>query len=160
MRQIANAFNRLSLRKSNKKKGMSVVEAIAALLILTLSVMVMARLTALKMSEQTTLEDQYIVNNVDAYFSYIYSDFHNCQSLKIEETDDGSGLGTVMLTFVMRDTALGSIIYSYEEQTGYCYRNGIQHFKCNSFDVAGSIQNLSVSIKLPNEKRMEMNIFR
>lgn len=155
---IAHLIKRIYLRSKSACSGMSLVETIAALLVLSLAVIVMGRLTALKVSEQTSLEEQFIINTVDAYLYDIYTDFHSCEELRIEEFSSAEGK-TVMLTFVMRDHAEGSHFYSFEEQTGSCYKNGSEVFKCNSFRATGTTQNLNVAIKLPTEKRMELNIF-
>lgn len=143
-------------KQQKGRKGVTLVETIAAVVILTLLFLVVARLTATKITEVSTIGDQYSLQTVDGFLSDIYHDFHSCAEFKVDTEFDTDA---VYLTFTFTD-GVAPVIYEYNRVTGYCYKDGRQLFECSTFEADGAGRSLSVVIKLPNEKRLEMNVFR
>ncbi len=133
---------------------MSLVETIIALLILSLAVLVMAKITAVKMEETSSIDAQYAVNAVDAFFSDVYHDFHRSVSYSAIEN---AGAQTVMLQFDCPD---GPILYEFNGVTKQMYRNGGVLFDCRTAIMRVTGNNVYISVRLPNEKVMEFDVFR
>lgn len=138
-----------------KHKGLSLVETLIAVLLFSMAMMIMARLTAVKVDETYNLDNQYSLLNADAMMSDMYRDFHNCSELTIS-TDETSGKCSV--AFNLGEEGLS--FYEYVPETGYFYKNGLQQFKANSFRVTGNLENITIALKLVNEKLLEMDIYR
>lgn len=137
-----------------RRRGFTMIETIASVAILGLLTITIGRVTMVKMSDQDSIERQYSVLAVDAYLADIYTDFHRATSYKFEETPAGQRT----LTFVRSDGIAS--VYSMDPTSGACYKNGVWQFAASSMEVVGTPVNLTVSIKLPNERLLDISIYR
>lgn len=164
-----------------KRKGMTLVETMVALMLMGFAVIVIARLTSARISETEILETQYTVQAVDGFLYNIYQDYHKSKSFEImteplvrvnedgtetpiySETPDpitGEYKQLEVFSGLAFDMgAYGASLYSYDRKTGGCYVNGSLVFKCENFVAEGTKQFLFVSIKLPNQKVFEYEIY-
>lgn len=152
------------------KKGMTLVETLVALVIMSLGVVVMARLTQASVQQQESLDSQYSLVSIDAVMSDIYHDFHSAEDIKVNKFD-----GLVSLVFDLGDgvvhlydwvdegvesiTTPGNAV-NYEASRATFYVNGVNAFKCSGFDAEYNAGNLFISILVDNDKRLEMNVYR
>lgn len=147
----------MKLRKRQRRRGMTLVETLVALIIMALGVIVMARITAAKVQEQTSIDSQYVLLNIDAVLSDIYHDFHAAEVVNAYESGTGDDL-VVSLNFDLGDGVVR--LYAWVAKTGKLYVNGIEQFSCSAFEVRYTADNLYVAVRTPNEKRLDIDIFR
>lgn len=136
------------------RKGYTLVEVVAAIAMMALLMIAIGRVSMMKLSDQDSIDAQYDVLAADAYFADIYNDFHNCVRFTAEETLAGN----MQLTFHQLDGAIN--VYGYYPGSGDCQKNGVHMFDAQNMIVQGAGNNLVVSIKLPDERLLEMSIFR
>lgn len=141
-------------RRIKRRRGFTLVETIAALAIMSLLMIAIGRVAAIKLSDQDSIDAQYDVIAADAYFADIYNDFHSCVRFTFDETLAGN----VQLTFHQLDGGIN--VYGYYPGSGDCQKNGVHMFDAQNMIVQGAGNNLVVSIKLPDERLLEMSIFR
>ena len=108
----------------------------------------------MKLNNQDSVERQYSVLSADAFMAEFYTDFHDATSYEFVESPAGQSI----LTFVLEDGS--SNIYSLDPSTGGCYKNGVWQFNATRFDVVGTPINMTVTIKLPNERILDYTIYR
>lgn len=108
----------------------------------------------MKLNNQDSVERQYSVLSADAFLADIYSDFHDAISYEFVESPAGQSI----LTFVLEDGS--SNIYSLDPATGGCYKNGIWQFNATRFEVVGTPINMTVTVKLPNERILDFTAYR
>lgn len=137
-----------------KKKGVSLIETLGALVIFGLLAITVTRIASMKLVVQADIDAQYAVLAADGFMSDIYTDFHHCSSYSVEEYDSGQ----TILTFIKDDGE--SNVYSFDPSRGVCMKNGAAKFKATRFSVDGTNNSLVVSIKLPDERLLDFNIFR
>lgn len=130
------------------------IEMLAAVLMMGLVMSAVTQVSALRNTEQVSIDAQYRVLSADAWLADIYNDFHVALSYDFTE----SPAGQLMLTFVKSDGS--SSIYSFEPTEGKCYKNGVEQFDAQRLDVLVAADNLVVSLKLEDERLLEMNIYR
>lgn len=159
------------------RKGMTLLETVIALLILSLAVNVMSKLTSTRIAETEMMDSQYVMLHVDALLAEMYNDFHRCQKFYVvggddpyAVPDDGSGDEedeaevdpSSMVVFEMG--AEGAIVYQYiwddAKSIGTLYRDGVKMFNCRDFQVRGLANNLYVGVRIDGDKRLEMDIFK
>lgn len=130
------------------------IETVASVALLGLLMITLGSVSMVKLSAQDSVEKQYSVLSADAYLADIYRDFHEAVSYSFVE----SPAGQKILTFVLEDGS--SNIYSLDPSDSACYKNGVWQFKATSFDVVGTPVNLTVSVKLPNERILDFTAYR
>lgn len=149
---------------NRKRKGMTLVETLVALVIMSLGVIVMARITASKVQETASIDSQYTLLSIDATLSDIYHDFQIAKEIKVSPEEDDTSTSTstsdriVSLAFDLGDGIVH--LYDWFSETGKFYYNGIEQFSCTEFEVRYNSDNLYVAIRTPNEKRLELDVFR
>ena len=151
-----------------KRKGMTLVETIVALIIMSLGVVVMARITATKVQEQSAIDSQYILLNIDAMLSDIYHDFHAAEEIQVHDNTGGSLTegASISLTFDLGDGVVHLYDWIIEPNasaggtTGVFYYNGDRQFNCSGFEVRYTAGNLYVAFVTDGERRLDMDIFR
>ncbi len=139
------------------RRGMTLIETIIALLLMALAMIVMLRLTGVRLEETKDLGVQFDVRSADAFMYDIYQDFHVCNDLSVDRVEDSEGRYRTTLIFDLGSK--GSRTYEYRSATRTAYIDGAKQFKCSSFVVRGTKQHLFVSIKLHGEKRLEYEIW-
>lgn len=143
------------MSKKIRRKGFSVLETIISVLLLSLAIITMIRLTAVKISEQASIDSNYSMFTADAFLSDIYRDFHNAS--EITSTADET-TGRCKLNMELTDGTIK--LYEFIPETGYCYINGVEQFLCSSMTVRSARDSLYVAIRLPNSKIMEIDIYK
>lgn len=146
-----------------KRKGMTIVEVIIALLLMGLAFVVIGRLTGSRIAQTEALEYQNNLRGADSFMYNIYQDFHNCR----EYTAKSEGTGEDRVTKIQFDMGLDGVhIYEYRVKDRMCYFNNVDQFSCSAFVVnettegTGNQQFLYVSIQLDNGQRLEYQIYR
>ena len=138
-----------------RRRGMTLIETVASVVMLSLIILAITKVSQIKMSDQASVEAQYSVLSADAFLADIYNEFHNASECKVNVTDSGC----LVLECINGETdKLNVYMFNPSEET--CYINGIPQFKAKSFDVLLVSNCLYVSLKLPNEKLLEMTIYR
>ena len=130
------------------------IETVASLVLLGLLMVAIGRVSTVKIHDQEKVDMQYSVLAVDAYLSDMYHDFRRAISYEYTE----SPAGQQMLTFVRSDGT--PVIYSYSPTATACYKDGVRQFDAQGFQVTCAVNNLVVSVKLPNERLFEINVCR
>lgn len=137
-----------------RRKGMTLVETVIAILLLSLAVLVMARLTGVKVDHQANLSSQYSIQAVDAFFYDVYNDFHNASTFSVTQNTDG---GYIML-FDLGDG--NRSLYEFKASEKAMYSKGMEVFKCSNLEIRGAGNSLYVAVRLPSERVLEMDIFK
>ena len=137
-----------------KRKGVSIIETVGALIIFGLLAITVTRIASMKLVVQADIDAQYAVLAADGYMADIYSDFHKCSSYSVDEYASGQ----IILTFTKDDGE--NNVYSFDPTSEVCMKNGAPKFKAKRFTVDGTNNSLVVTIKLPDERLMDFNIFR
>lgn len=137
-----------------RRRGMTLVETVIALLLLSLAVLVMTRLTGSKVDHQANLSSQYAIQAVDTFFYDVYNDFHNCSAFTVTQNGDGS----YIMLFDLGDA--NRSLYEFKASEKAVYVKGVEVFKCSNMEVRGAGNSLYVSIRLPSERTLEMDIFK
>lgn len=160
-------------RRQRKRRGMTLVETIIALIIMALGVVVMARITQSSVQQQASIDSQYTLISIDAVMSDIYHDFHAAETIQVTKT--GSGVGeTISLVFDLGEGVvhLYDWVYEGEDVTvlengkeikvdkATFYVNGKKAFDCAGFEVTYLSGELYVAIHVEGDKRLEMTIYR
>ena len=148
-------------------RGITLIETLVSLIIISLCTVVMVRLSAVKLDDQQSMDEQYSLINVDGTLSDIYKDFQSCYSVDVADTDGGG----VVLYFTLWDGV--STYYEFRphvvtnedrsiqvRRSGSFYKDGIEQFKCSGFRVNTSENYLSATILLENEQDMTITVFR
>lgn len=133
---------------------MSMIETIAAMIVMSVLIATLTSLSGIKSADMDSVDQQYKVLAVDAWLADIYDDFHSCLSYSFEETPAGNK----NLVFIMRDGS--SHVYGFDQGSGYCTFNGARSFEATRLTVEGAGNVLIVSVKLPEERLLEMNIYK
>lgn len=136
-----------------KKKGFSLIEIIACLVLLSIMMVVIGRLSLTRTANSMGIDAQYNILAADGWLSDIYRDFHMSQDIEYESLDNGVN----QITFQMPDGL--KTIYSFNKQTGWCYTNGVEQFRATRFEVVGTGNNINIEVKLPQERLLSMNIY-
>ena len=144
----------MSRLKFKRRRGNSLVEMIAALVIMGFLMATMNRVTMVRMADQKAVDAQYSVLSADAYMADIYADFHSCVNFTVETTASGN----LLLTFKQLEGDID--IYGFYPDAGECRKNGVSQFPAQRMVVQGAGNGLVVSIKLPDERLLEMSIFK
>lgn len=137
-----------------RRRAVSLVETIAAVMIMSLLMITIARLSAMELSEVDSIDAQYSMLAADAFMADIYDDFHAAVSYSFTE----SSAGQRSLSFVKPDGS--ATIYSYSPADLACYKNGVFQFDASRFEVIGTTASMTVSVKLPNERLLQYTIYR
>ena len=152
-----------NILRKRRRQGMTMIETIVALLLMAMAILVIGRLTSARIAETEILESQYSAQAVDAFMYGIYQDYHKCLSFDIVDDpieDEAGNLLRTLTKSISFDLGTGGAnIYSYDRETGKCYVNGSEVFKCESFVAQGTSQFLYVAVKLQNQKILEFQIY-
>ena len=140
---------------SKKRKGLSIIETMISVILMALAVIVMARLTAIKVAEQSHIDSSYSMFTADAYLSDIYHDFQSAVFITSEYNED---TGRCKLTMDMGVETIK--LYEFLPETGYCYLNGVQQFECSAMEVRSAKDSLYVALRLPDSRRLEIDIYK
>ena len=143
-----------SRKVARRRRGFTMIETVACVAILGLLTIAMGRVSMIKLNNQDSIDRQYSVLAADSFMADIYKDFHEAISYDFIE----SPAGQRMLTFVKADGT--SSVYSLDPTSGGCYKDGVWQFAATQFEVVGTTENLTVSIKLPNERLLDYSIYR
>ena len=130
------------------------IETIAAVALLSLMMIVVGKISVMKATGVETIDAQYVVLSADAFLADIYTDFHRCSSFECSEL----GNGDTSLLFIMRDG--GAVVYSFSDTTKKCYKNGVEQFGASRFTVIGGGNKINVSLKIRDERLLEINAVR
>ncbi len=140
-----------------RRKGMTIVEVVVALLLMGLAFIVIGRLTGSRIAQTEGLEYQFDMRAADGYMYGIYQDFHNCNSY----TNESSGTGDQRKTTLTFDLGTeGVTIYEFRTGEHKCYYNNIEQFDCTAFTANGNDQFLYVSVQLDSGQRLEYQIYK
>ena len=142
------------LVKTQRRKGFSMIETIAAVVILSLLVIVIGRISTSRLTNQDSIEAQYSVLAADAVLGDIYEDFHNALSYSFTE----SPAGQRMLVFTLKDGT--SSVYSLNPTDDGFYKNGVFQFNATRFDVVGTGASMTISVKLVDERLLDYTVYR
>ena len=129
------------------------IETIASVVLLGIMLVVIGHVALTKITDSAHIDAQYAILSADAFLADIYSDFHRAQDIKNENTSAGP-----QLSFIFTDNSEN--IYTYSPTTGLCYKNGVEQFRATRFEIVGATNNLNVSIKLPSERLLTLNMYR
>lgn len=150
-----------------KRKGMTIVEVIIALLLMGLAFVVIGRLTGSRIEQTEALKYQDNLRGADGFMYNIYQDYHQCNNYYGNATDGpdkyefSTGTGEDRVTKITFDMGLEGVhIYEYRVRDHMCYINNVDAFECRAFVVNGNEQFLYVSIQLDNGQRLEYQIYR
>lgn len=175
--------------RRNGRRGFSLVETIVALLILSMAIIIIATLTGARIRQQEDIEYQVSYQAVDAFFYSVYNDFHTCESFLVATTKEQTGtdaegnpvyadeVSGVTLNFVfteMVDVEPGedgepayqgkTKLYTYQwdkdRNRGVMYQGAYELFECSALEVRGVARNLYMSVRLPSDKTLEMDIYK
>ena len=141
-------------RRLRSRKGYTLIETVATIAIMSLMMITLGRITMVKLADQESVDAQYDVLAADAFMADIYNDFHSCVKFDVSETL----LGNTQLVFNQLDGTVN--IYAFYPDAGECRKNGHVQFKAQSMIVQGAGNNLVVSIKLPDERVLDLSIYR
>lgn len=144
------------LRKA--RRGMSLIETLVALVIFSLAIIVMARVTSIKIAEQSNIDSQYIMINVDGFMADLYHTFHRCNGVTV--TDYGGGSCSLSFDLGAEGSMIVEYIYDASTLTGTVYQNGVVQFKAAGFEVRSAANNLYVAVKISGERKLDMDIYR
>ena len=123
-------------------------------MLMSMAFIVMSRLMSVKTEQFDQVDAQYSMLAADAFLADIYSDFHVSNSFSFET----SPAGQILLMFEKEDGS--SSIYSYNPSEMMCYKDGVPQFRAQRFDVVGAVNNLIVSLKLQDERLLEISVHR
>ena len=138
-----------------RKRAFSLIETMISVILLALAVIVMARLTSVKIAEQANIDSSYSMFTAEAFLSDIFHDFQRASTISSEYQED---TGRCRLTMEMSDNTIK--LYEYVPDAGYCYIDGVQQFECTGMEVRSARDSLYVSVKLPNSRRLEMDVYK
>ena len=130
------------------------VETIASVAILSLLVIAMGRVSMVRANNQESVDAQYSVLAADAFMADIYKDFHDALTYSFVESPGGQKI----LTFVLPDGS--SNTYSLDPAEEAIFKNGVYQFQATRFDVLGTPVNITVNVKLPDERLLDFTIYR
>lgn len=150
-------FLKLVKTSQMQRRGMTLVETLVSLVIFSLGVIVMARITSAKVQEQANLDSQYELISMDAMMSDIYHDFHACESIAVNSSGSGD-TQVVNLTFDLGDGIVH--IYDWFAADSTFYFNGVEQFKCYGMEASYLSGNLTVALFTESDKRLEMDIYK
>lgn len=137
-----------------KRKGMTIIETVIALLLMAFAVIVMGRLTSARIAETEHLGYQFEMRSADACMYDIYEKFHSCVSYEITHDRD---VGTTAIAFDMGRS--GMFTWEFRAEEYKMYYNNTEQFSCSGFLVNGDSEKLYVSIRLLDGQRLEYNIY-
>ena len=140
--------------RNAKRAGFSMVETIASVAILSLLVIAMGRVSMVRANNQESVDAQYSVLADDAFMADIYKDFHDALTYSFVESPGGQKI----LTFVLPDGS--SNTYSLDPAEEAIFKNGVYQFQATRFDVLGTPVNITVNVKLPDERLLDFTIYR
>lgn len=140
--------------RNAKRAGFSMVETIASVAILSLLVIAMGRVSMVRANNQESVDAQYSVLAADAFMADIYKDFHDALTYSFVESPGGQKI----LTFVFPDGS--SNTYSLDPAEEAIFKNGVYQFQATRFDVLGTPVNITVNVKLPDERLLDFTIYR
>lgn len=144
----------MAIRRPRSRKGYTLIETVAAIAIMGLMMVALGRVTMVKLADQDSIDAQYDVLAADTFLADIYNDFHSCVKFDVSET----ALGNTQLVFNQLDGEVN--IYAFYPDARECRKNGYPQFKAQSMVVQGAGNNLVVSVKLPDERVLELSIYR
>lgn len=145
-----------STRSRKKRRGTNLIELIGCILMLSFAFMTIAALSARKLEDADNLYSQQAQMSADAFMSSFYRDYISSTAVDIQG-DSATGLVSVVMT----NAATGEIsYYSYSDIDHYCYYNGMEQFKAREFSIIELPDSVIISIKLPNEKILDAQIWR
>ena len=130
------------------------LETVAAVVMMSLLMIVVGRLSISTTDNTAEIDAQYSLLAADAYMSDIYDDFHKAVGYDFSQSP--GGIWT--LTFTKEDGTAS--IYSFDNIEGMCYKDGIPQFAAQRFAVVGAYNNIAVTLKLDNERILELVLYR
>ena len=139
-----------------KRKGTTLIETVIALSLLSSAVVLMTRLTALKINEQKGIDSQYVLVLIDSFFSDLYTEYQESTHCDIV-TDDGSGLVSIVLDLGSK----GISIYEYMPGVpGEVKHNGSRLFTCREFTAIDSGDNIYIAVKVEDARQLSMHLYK
>lgn len=151
-------MKRLFKHLKKSRRGMSLIETVAALIIFSLAVVVMGRITAVKIEEQASVDSQYIMIKLDAFLSDIYHQYHLATDVAVTENAQGGTLLTIGLgndgTYIV-DFIPGDL-----NTKGKIFINGEEAFDAEDFQASSTGNNLYVAVKANGDRMLEMDIYK
>lgn len=136
-----------------RRSGLSLIETIASVVLLGIMMVIIGNIALTKLTDSAHIDAQYAILSADAYLADIYTDFHSALDMKYEQRESEH-----QLSFMMADSLEN--VYSFSSVTGFCYKNGVEQFRATRFEVIGANNNLNISIKLPSERLLSLNMYR
>ena len=130
------------------------IETIAAVVILGMLMITLGRVSMVELNNQDAVDAQYSVLAADAMMTDIYRDFHRAVSYSFTASPGGQKI----LSFVFEDGEAN--MYSLDPSDSSMYKNGVFQFEATNFHVLGTQVNLTVSIKLPDERLLDFTVYR
>lgn len=144
-------------RSRKRRRGTNLLELLACVLLMSLMFFVLSRLTQSKQTDFESINAQYDVLAADAFIADIYRDYHRSDEISLQGMSEEEGDGRfVVLSFYDIETA-ASHVYSFSEADGKCYKDGVEQFDATRFEVVLTYDSLIVSVKLPDERVLEVS---
>ena len=138
------------------KRGATLIETLIALSLMSMAIVLMAKLTELRISDQQGLDSQYVISQVDAFMSDLYTEYHQARYVDVDQDED-----TGVITLVLDLGAYGSSIYEYvPDEKGAMYHNGAKIFNCKGFSISVSNLLMEVTVNLEHEKQLYMKVYK
>lgn len=145
--------NRTRKRKLVRRRGLSMIETIASMVLLAIMMTVIGHMALTRITDSAHVDAQYAILSADTFLADIYTDFHSAQDFEYVEGSAGP-----QLSFMMPDGLEN--VYSFSPITNKCYKNGVEQFTATRFRVIGATNNLNVEVKLPSERLLTLNMYR
>lgn len=140
--------------KLKRRRGTTMVETMAAVTILGLISLTVGQLAIMRNTGQVSLDAQYSMLSVDAFFADLYRDYREAVSFDYSESPSG----ILSLTLIDREGEMHT--YGYIPSTQSCTVDGIHQFEASSFEIECSSSSLLITVKLPGEKLMDLCVYK
>ena len=141
-----------------RRRGMSLVETVTALVIFSFAVVIMGRITAVKLEEQVNIDSQYVMVKIDAFLSDIYHQYRASDGVSIGANSRGGT--TLMLDMGADGTYIADFIPGDAGTTGKMYVNGVEMFSAAEFTATSAGNNLYVSVKVTGDRALDIDIYK
>lgn len=139
---------------NRKRGGLSMIEMIACLVLMAMMLVIIGKVSLARTQDSMNIDAQYRILAADGWLADIYRDYHAATAINYVRND---ATGENDLHFTMLDGSEN--VYSFSSETGYCYTNGVEQFQATRFEVTGTGRNIDVSVKIPSERLLTINIY-
>lgn len=143
------------------RKGFSLIEVIASVVLMSMLLIVMTRLTLAEASNSMIRDEQVDVMNADGWIGDIYDDFHNALTFEYGRVVT-PGVSTAESPIELRFTYLDGTynVYRYDPITRSFYTNGVYQFTGQSFVVSADTLRLTLSVQISDKRKLNVSIYK